>query len=183
MPRVSFTKIPRIHIPRIPMPPRFVLRPRGPKSVKPYTFENDVPPDSWTGTQPEWWVYQWLLHRGLVVGPDFETFQGILGPRRTLFGIEADFLIHRGAWAQATMVWRVQGYYWHFLHGYASALQDAKEKVQLERQGYVVIDLIDLDLVDPKQRDTVLEAALAGIDLSSVSAHIFSPFQMAGSHA
>lgn len=167
---------PRTKVPRVPKPPRFPVVQRGPASTRvPELGDPNTPPASWTGTQPEWWVYQWLVRRGLKEGVDFKYQANVEGGRLRVFGMVVDFLLMPGPWVPTTMVWRVQGYYYHYAQGIEVILSDAMARIRIEDMGFLVVDLLDLDLEQPERRDEVLELALRGIEVLPLSPRIFSP--------
>ena len=78
-----------------------------------------------------------------------------------LEGVVADFLFSPPYWVPS-MVWRVQGDFWHFLDT-AKQVQDLMQRIRLEDRGFVVVDLMGRDLSN--NRDSVLEAAIQGRQL------------------
>ena len=172
MPRVTFMRIPRVKLPRIPVPPRFYLHPRGPRSVKPYTFASeDIAPDSWEGSQPEWWVYLWLVRRGLREGVDFDYQRPIEGGRTVPGGNVLDFAVRSPL--AGLLAWRVQGYYWHLAQGPAVKAGDFIRRLRLQRLGYTVVDILDKDIEDIANRNYVLNEAYHGRELFTISQFYF----------
>ena len=155
---------PRRKIPIIPSPPSFAVTQRGPTSVNVAALVNpDRAPDTFPGSDPEWWVYRWLIARGFREGIDFSYQVNVGGGRRLLFGNVVDFLVRPNA---ATFAWRVMGYYWHLARGYEVIVQDFNGRLRLERDGFSVVDIWDVAIEDPQARDEVLEYALDGIEWS-----------------
>lgn len=169
--RIRLWKALRSKMPKLPQIP---ANPRGASATKvpaPLAPE-DAAPDSWPGTLPEYWVYQWLLRRGLDEGQDFSYQVNVEGGRMRLFGAVVDFIVRV---LPMVMYWRVQGYYWHFARGDLEAIQgDERSRQKLQQDGYLVIDLLDFDLIDPVQREWVLSQALMGMETFALSPHIFS---------
>mgnify|MGYP001613575665 CR=1 FL=1 len=159
----------------LPQLPRVAPRnPKGPAATRlpPPLAPETVAPDSWPGTLPEYFVYQWLQRRGLKEGTDFEYQVNVEGGRKRLFGAVVDFIVRV---LPQTMVWRVQGYYWHFARGDQEAINaDHRSRFELQSRGFLVIDLLDFDLIDPVQRDWVLRQAIQGVETFALSPNIFS---------
>ena len=161
---------PRAHPPRLAP---FALVQRGPESTRQLAplIDPDKAPDWWPGTNPEWWVYQWLLHRGLKERVDFTYQENVQGGRVIPGGSVIDFMI-RGA-PGGSLLWRIQGYYWHYGRPGGQRMKDYEKRLRLEGQGFTVIDILDRDIEDPQQREKVLDAALRGVELISLSPFIF----------
>ena len=74
----------------------------------------------------------------------------------------ADFLFSAPDWVPS-MVWRVQGEYFHF-QSTQKQIQDLLQRITLESRGFVVVDLLSDDIYN--DRDTTLGAALQGQQVS-----------------
>jgi hypothetical protein len=99
------------------------------------------PPDTWTGTLPEWSVYWAHLQLGLKDGQDFEyQFKFSLSPNGIDF-FELD--IQMGI--------EVQGLYWHYGLGSEKQASDLERMIRIESFG---IQLIAID-EDDALRDPV----------------------------
>ena len=70
------------------------------------------------------------------------------------------------------MVWRLQGYYWHYRVGQEAVERDLNSKIRLEADGQTVVDILDLDIEEPENRDKILSAALDGVELLPLSLHL-----------
>lgn len=149
----------------------FYITQRGAPGTFPLPLvDEDVHPDWWLGTNPEWWVYKWLLKQGLREGQDFQYQEAELGGRPA-GGAVGDFAVQ---WNGLRLLWRAQGYHWHFALGGNVQAQDFEQRRRLEAVGLTVVDLLDKDLEDPQMREEVLTDALVGVEWIGFSPHIFS---------
>lgn len=165
--RLRLWSAPRLKTPLLGFPPR-AYRTQRPRLPLPIGLGPDDPPPWWLGDRPEWWVFQWLLHRGKIHGIDF-VYQSTMFGGRVPFGMIVDFWFPQ--WGSDGMAWRVQGYYWHYRINQAVA-RDLMGRIRLESMGIKVVDILDLDIEDPEARNGVLEAALDGIELIGLSPNI-----------
>lgn len=141
------------------LPRKFTLRRRG--FFK--KFDKDEywnPPADFIGTLPEWQVHLWLTRRK-ERGWSFQSV--IMGGRLRLGGVVADFLFSSPEWVP-TMVWRVQGEYFHFVSS-EKQVKDLLQRITLEDKGFRVVDILANDIL--MNRNEVLTAALGGQQLKT----------------
>jgi very-short-patch-repair endonuclease len=84
-----------------------------------------------------------------------------MGGRLQLGGVVADFLFQQPQWVP-TMVWRVQGEYFHYATS-EKQVQDLLQRITLEDRGFRVVDILAHDVLT--NREEVLQAALGGQQL------------------
>ena len=128
---------------------------RGPK--RPWVGEDPrelraVPKTMVFGTLPERIVYKSLLDYGLQEGTDFDFQSSLMGGRIELGGMVADFLFERGH-----MVIRVQG---PGHQEYEQRGRDTDQKQRLERMGFAVYDIADIDVYDQVKCRSFLQGIL-----------------------
>jgi very-short-patch-repair endonuclease len=86
-----------------------------------------------------------------------------MGGRLRLGGVVADFLFSSPEWVP-TMVWRVQGEYFHFVSS-EKQVKDLLQRITLEDKGFRVVDILANDIL--MNRNEVLTAALGGQQLKT----------------
>ena len=139
------------------LPRRFTVRRRG--FFKKFTKDEYWnPPANFIGTLPEWQVHLWLT-RKKIRGWEFQS--SIMGGRLQLGGVVADFLFGPPQWVP-TMVWRVQGEYFHYATS-EKQVQDLLQRITMEDRGFRVVDILAHDV--STNREEVLQAALGGQQL------------------
>lgn len=115
-------------------------------------------PEDWTGTAPEWAIFQAALQMGLKEHADFEYKFMVSGP-----GLEneVDFIFHQ------VIVIEAQGLFWHYNFGGFAALNDAERKARILAVGYDYVAIDEDNLVGPRADPVFyLRAALEGRDFS-----------------
>lgn len=166
--RIRLWRAARLRTPKLPFPPRVFQTQRAPRASV-VGVGPDEPAEWWTGTRPEWWVYQWIIRRGLILGIDF-LYQSEVFGGRVPFGAIVDFWFPR--YGQHGMVWRLQGYYWHYRVGREALQRDLNSRIRLEASGTHVVDILDLDIEDPENRERILSAAIDGLEMIELSLHL-----------
>jgi hypothetical protein len=107
-------------------------------------------------TVPEYFCFRWLEKQGYVAGVDFEYLAVEKGLGRRLGQQQVDFLI--GGW----LVWAVQGVYFHWQVEGEQLERDLMNRLILEGRGYLVVWLLDLDII--AHTHSTCQKALAGIE-------------------
>ncbi len=107
-------------------------------------------------TYPEYLIFRWLEQHGLKAGLDFQY----LGHAPSAFvrgSQQVDFLVY------SYLAWAVNGIYWHFIRDPYQRIVDAINRASLEDQGYIVVEMLDLDVVE--RTDLTIRNGLNGIEL------------------
>jgi hypothetical protein len=107
-------------------------------------------------TVPEYMCFRWLEKQGYVAGLDFEYLAVEAGMGRRIGSQQVDFLI--GGW----LVWAVQGVFFHWQLDPSQVERDVMSRAILESRGYVVVWLLDLDIV--AHVDSTCRKAIVGVE-------------------
>ena len=107
-------------------------------------------------TVPEYMCFRWLEKQGYVAGLDFDYLAYEAGMGRRIGSQQVDFLI--GGW----LVWAVQGVFFHWVVDPGQVERDLMSRAILESRGYVVVWLLDLDIV--AHVDSTCRKAILGIE-------------------
>ena len=106
-------------------------------------------------TVPEYLCFRWLERQGLKPNIDFFYLDYKAGIGR-VGQQQVDFNI--GDW----LVWMVQGQYFHWVVDPEQRVRDAISRAILESKNYVVVELLDLDIL--AHTESTCRKALVGIE-------------------
>jgi hypothetical protein len=151
---------------RSPLPP---LRVRGPRGLSTKPVRTDAPGDGFDVTRftrPEWYLYWYLtVRKKLIHQQDFRFQSSLLGGRRELGGVVADFQFFDRYYPPGLIV-NVDGYFWHSFRSEDRA-KDLENRIRLEGdKGIRFVSLSEDDIIaeleSPGSYPRVVEAALLG---------------------
>jgi len=114
----------------------------------------------WSGTFPEFLVFDWLVKKGLEPMDDFIFQSSRMGGRQLYGGAVVDF-----DFPSQRMAWRVQGEFFH-IGNPAKEASDIMQKMNLAAVGYIVIDIFAQDVL--QRRNWVLSHAWNGEQVRSL---------------
>jgi hypothetical protein len=116
------------------------------------------PPTSWSGSKPEYYVYQALVQLGYNPNQDFTYQSALAGGRLEYGGLVLDFVV-----PALSLAINVQSVHWHYADP-LSKRQDAMQRAMVEGQGLRLVYIDEADvLADPM---FYTKEALAGRDYS-----------------
>jgi hypothetical protein len=121
------------------------------------------PPNWFTGSLPEWYVYWALMRIGRKPNIDFQYQAARLGGRQELGGAVLDFLV------VPNIGINVQGVYFHYEQGAGKLAFDRQQAVHLAVKGITLIFIDEDALVNDATGSAAIDlvkSALQGIDKS-----------------